>query len=629
MKILIYIILIFKTLYVYAEMPIIVISPSKTEQSLSSVGSSIDVINDKILRESGENFIGDILNNEINGSHFSRQGGIGTNSIIQIRGLPKRYTNVYLDGVKLSDPSSPDNAFYFNNLTKESIESIEVIKGNQTTIYGTGAIAGAINIFSKHAEKNYKNFINLDTDTNNSKNISFGFGKNLSKQSFYISGNQFLTDGISAMSDNKEKDKYSKNNFHINHNYKFNSNAQIKTNFRYFHSYLNYDEVTSGRIDNNNSKDETVITNINLINKRGKIENNFIYNNYYTKRKVSNYNNSSIDFYYGERHNFNYLGQYNFNLDKKVIFGVENEFTRANFNTWATSENKLSDENIHSFFFDFNLRNSQKLNTTFGLRNDYHSLAGSYQTGRATFAYMKNKNTKIRGGIGNGIRFGSLNDYYYDTNLQNKKELKPEKSISLDIGIDKRFDALNLNSSLTFFYNKYDNNISNWASNADNGNSYVIKNSNGKVKSKGIELSNKIKLNDIYSLKHNQTFTLAYDGEDCDDPDRSSSSCKDSKYPVRVPKQSLTFEIARMQNNLSNKLQLNYKSSRRDYGNANNSFKDVILDDYFVVNFKNNLKLFNKNIYFNIKNIFNEKYEDAYQYSPVLRKFELGFNKYF
>ena len=67
----------------------------------------------------------------INGSNYSRQGGYGANTIIQLRDLPKRYTNVYLDGVKLSDPSTPDNSFYFNDLMTNSIKSIEVLKGNQ------------------------------------------------------------------------------------------------------------------------------------------------------------------------------------------------------------------------------------------------------------------------------------------------------------------------------------------------------------------------------------------------------------------------------------------------------------------------------------------------------------------
>ena len=68
---------------------------------------------------------------------------------IQLRGLEKRYSTVYIDGVKMSDPSSPDNSFYFQNIMKESIDRVEVLKGNQSSLYGPNAIGGTIHIFTK------------------------------------------------------------------------------------------------------------------------------------------------------------------------------------------------------------------------------------------------------------------------------------------------------------------------------------------------------------------------------------------------------------------------------------------------------------------------------------------------
>ena len=142
------------------EIPIIVISASKLMQSKSTVGSDIDVLDSKILTGSSySNQLGNIIADNISGANYSNQGGVGTNSLIQLRGLPKRYSTVYIDGVKLSDPSSPDNAFYFNNLTTQSIDSVEILKGNQSSLYGSGAIGGVINIFSKNANsKDLNNF---------------------------------------------------------------------------------------------------------------------------------------------------------------------------------------------------------------------------------------------------------------------------------------------------------------------------------------------------------------------------------------------------------------------------------------------------------------------------------------
>ncbi len=75
------------------DIPIIVISPGKTLQSKSVVGSDVEVIDKKTLQDSNEYFIGDILDNNLNGMNYFQQGGIGTVSGMQLRGQPKKIYN--------------------------------------------------------------------------------------------------------------------------------------------------------------------------------------------------------------------------------------------------------------------------------------------------------------------------------------------------------------------------------------------------------------------------------------------------------------------------------------------------------------------------------------------------------
>jgi len=614
-----------------AEIPIIVISPSKISQSLDSVGSDLSIINQENILNSNQSFIGDILETYVPGTNFSNQGGDGTNSIIQLRGLPKRYTNIYIDGIKQSDPSTPDNAYYLNNLTSGSIKSIEVLKGNQSSIYGSSSFGGAINLFSKDGTEDNSKIIQLHTDSNKKKNISISYGNKTNKYNYSFTAEKFLTDNISAMSDNDETDPYRNDSINVAYRYNFSDKNRIETNFKIIDSFLNYDEVTSGREDRNTTDDQSFSSSVKIINEDKKIKNSIIIGHYYVKRKVSNYNLTSTNFYYGERKNINYLGEYNINLDKKIIFGLDNEFNRANFNTWATSGNKISDDTINSQYFELQQRHNNNFFSTIGLRNDTHSESGSFQTSRFTGSYVLDYTSKFRGSIGSGIRFGSLNDYYYDINIQNKKDLKPEKSYSLDLGYDKKIEKYKTNLNLTLFYTEYDNNISNWASNTDGGrSSYVIDNSDGKIKTKGFEIKTETKFNQSTSGNINYTYTSAYDGEDCDDPNKSGTSCSQSTYPVRVPKHSIISSLKKNFNkNFNSSIQFKYISSRRDYGNVNNDFADVMLNDYFVVNLNNNFELFNSNFYFNIKNIFNEKYEEAYQYNSKKRTLNFGLNKVF
>ena len=81
---------------------------------------------------------------------FFKMGGHGATSAIQLRGLPKRYSTVYIDGVKMSDPSSVSGDFDFNHILLTSqISRVEILKGNQSSVYGSGAIGGTINITTK------------------------------------------------------------------------------------------------------------------------------------------------------------------------------------------------------------------------------------------------------------------------------------------------------------------------------------------------------------------------------------------------------------------------------------------------------------------------------------------------
>ncbi len=69
-----------------------------------------------MIESSSKTFLTDLLEGEAQGLNIFQLGGTGTNSGIQMRGLPKRYSTIYIDGVKMYDPSSSDNGYYGQGL---------------------------------------------------------------------------------------------------------------------------------------------------------------------------------------------------------------------------------------------------------------------------------------------------------------------------------------------------------------------------------------------------------------------------------------------------------------------------------------------------------------------------------
>lgn len=127
---------------------IIVTAANRTETSLDKVGQSVSVIDlAEIERRQTQN-VADILRT-LPGVTIARNGSIGGNTSVFIRGAESDQTVALIDGVKLNDPSSPGGGFNFGNLLTGNIERIEVLRGSQSVLWGSQAIAGVVNMVTR------------------------------------------------------------------------------------------------------------------------------------------------------------------------------------------------------------------------------------------------------------------------------------------------------------------------------------------------------------------------------------------------------------------------------------------------------------------------------------------------
>ena len=633
--------ILFSTSIFSKEIPIIVISAGKSPQSKSTVGSDVEVIDSKTLENSGSYFIGDALDNNLNGMNYFESGGYGTVSGIQLRGQPKRYTTVYIDGVKVSDPSTPSNDYYFNNLVTGSFDRVEILKGAQSSLYGSGALAGTIQLFSKKGRDGHNNDINISKGSFNTQKIDLSLDGKENNYDYFVGFTNFSTDGESAMRDNTEDDGYRSDSLTMNYGYNFKENLRVENYLYHNDSFLEYDSVKKSRTDSNDvTDDQSTSYTGRLIYDMGNLKNTISYNNTYILRNTTGYDSAKTN-YYGYRDAINFLSEYNFDLDNRIIFGLDNEFDAAELKSYYADNKYIeSDEAIYSQYFDLQLRPREDTYTTFGLRRDDHTTAGEYYTGRATIAYKVDNNTKLRGNLGTSVRFPSLNSYHHGHSLVNHESLKAETGKSIDVGIDKYFPENNISLSATTFFLEYKNNIGGWASQggghqysySGEAGEFVIDNTNAKTESYGLELQTNWRPNDDYALGFGYTRTESYDGTTCDNPDSTagpgSAACND-EMNVRVPRHQLNLLGTKIFNkNLSQTIKIKYVGERRDYGNTNNNFEDVILSNYVVADLVTNYKLFDTyNLNISAKNILDARYSEAYEYKAPGRSINFMLKK--
>jgi vitamin B12 transporter len=618
------------------EIPVIVISAGKNSQSYSTVGSQVTVIDSETIENSSDSFLVDLLGNEAQGLNIFQNGGKGTNAGIQLRGLPKRYSTVYIDGVKMYDPSSPDNAFYAQGLLKDSIDRIEILKGSQSSLYGNAAVGGTINIFTKKGKLGKHQNATVRGGSENTQDVYYSIDGANKKQSYFVGFNYYSTDGISAMNHNTESDPYENNTLTANYGYKISENNTIENSLRIVDSFLKYD-TPSKTTDQSKLQTDDIEAHYSFKfkNTNNNFKNTFGFSKSGSSRTATKATGKENEFI-GSKDMLSYLGEYNFNLDNKIIYGTDVEFFRASFDhEHAGAKNKLtSDEEIYSQYVDYQFRPYENIYATIGGRNDTHISIGDEQSYRVTGTYDLGGNSKIRSSYGTGFLYPSLytSAKYGYTNIPTN--VTAEKTSSFDIGYETFFNSLNLGFNITYFDILIEDplkmsNLTNYEQNID-----------AKNKSKGIELATNWTDNKKLNIGFNYTLTKSYAGMDCDKPGKDMygyTSCIDlnngpiDSAMVMVPLHAFSSTIGYQVNkDLNSSLLLTYKGRTRDYGSTNVGYRDQILDEYFLVDLKSSYNLSNDyKLDFSLKNLFDKNYENAFEYSGMPRTLNIGLNKNF
>src|SRR5690349_7955524 len=127
----------------------VVISASRSEEAVIEVPRSVTVIGEQEIRNSIYQSVGDLLNAESGLYIVGTNQTPGTNQNVFMRGTNSNQVAVLIDGVRITDPSSPNAAIDFSEVSLTNVERIEILRGSHSTIYGGAAIGGVINIITK------------------------------------------------------------------------------------------------------------------------------------------------------------------------------------------------------------------------------------------------------------------------------------------------------------------------------------------------------------------------------------------------------------------------------------------------------------------------------------------------
>ncbi len=126
----------------------VVVTATRVKEAAKSLPISSTVITEKEIEARGFETVADVLR-YVEGLYVQAYGGPGRTTSLRIRGLDSRWVMVMIDGMEVNDPSAIGGVFDFGDLSVDDIERIEVVRGPESPLYGSDAMAGVVNIVTK------------------------------------------------------------------------------------------------------------------------------------------------------------------------------------------------------------------------------------------------------------------------------------------------------------------------------------------------------------------------------------------------------------------------------------------------------------------------------------------------
>ena len=485
----------------------VIVTGSRLDQTLTEVGSSVSVITREDLDQLGVDFALDAVATAP-GVTINQNGAFGGNASVRIRGASTDQTLVLIDGIPVNDPTGTGGGYNFAHLDTDNIDRIEVLKGPQSTLWGSDAIGGVISITTKRPAEGLSGTLFGEYGSFNTLRGGAAISNANEVGDFRLAATGMSTDGISKADEangNTEDDGYESQTLAAKGGLNLPANIRLDTSLLWSDAESEYDSYAFGAqgsvADGDEvSKSETLSGNISLKIPLldGRLE-NLVQIGYADIERENVSNGVQSYFTEGDRVLYRYQGTLAINDANTLAFGAEREETSAN----------EQDSSIDSLFALYEFKPVEDLTLTGGLRVDDHETFGSETTGRVAAAWTATEQVTFKASWAQGFKAPSIFQSTYICTFCGLTEpnanLEPETSEAFDIGVQWQSSDQRLTLGATVFDQETENLIDfSYTAGYDNI---------ALVDSQGIELTGDYSVTDWLGVAASYTFIDAVDGE--------------------------------------------------------------------------------------------------------------------
>lgn len=606
----------------------VIVTANKIPQKQSQTGKVVTVITKEQLQQQQAKTLAQILNEQAGITINGAQNALGTNQSVFMRGASSGRTLILVDGIPVYDPSIIGNEFDLNFISPGMVERVEVARGAQSTLYGSDAIGGVINIITTPA--------NLNRPVGAELGSSFGsFGTYRGHANVYgkqglvdyqVRYNKVLSEGFSAARDRNNTDLFDKDGFNkdaIQARVGVQATDALKVSAFVNHSTYRAD-IDAGAFQDDRdftSHNRTTMAGAVADYKQAAVQMRLQYMYSQTERDIVNdslhapgFTKYSSDAYFAKAQFIEWYGSFRLSRTLQLLTGADyrhasmnNQFLSiSSFGPFASS---FRDTSLYMASTYASLLYEKKgLNIEGGARLNVHERDGTNATYTFNPSYQVDKHWRIFGSLASGFKAPSLFQLYSSFGNQN---LEAEKSVNYEAGA--AFTQKGKQLQLVFFHRDITNGID-----FDNVN-FTYFNAVRQIVS-GLELEGSVQLGKKLQLRGNYTLLGA------EDRVQSRLTTRDTSYSylLRRPRHQahvvLSYSPTRQ---LSLQVSALHVGERLDVGGFR--VPDVSLDAYTIFGLMAQYKASEAiTLFADGQNIFNTTFFDLNGFNSMGRNVQAG-----
>jgi vitamin B12 transporter len=591
----------------------VVVTASRTPKKISEIGKVARVITAETLSRSQGRTLPEVLNNVAGITIGGNGNNPGDVKSVFLRGATAANTLILIDGIPVNDASEITGEYNISAIPVDQVERVEILKGGNSTLYGSDAVAGVINIITKKGSGKLNASLLATAGSYDTYKQVLGLNGQLGRTSISINGSNLDSKAFStAAAENGEtgfdKDGYHQKSISLNISQPVSSNFTLRGNFQ---GNNNQADLDNGAFSD--AKDYTYDKSAYLAGLGGKLD---------LKRGVVGFNishNNVRNYYDNAGSVTNNVGRIthletnvNFNLNHliDIASGVNYRFINTNQQN-AFSDPLYADNNTKSFFTSVFLRTRGGFQAEIGGRVNDHSQYGNNFTYTLNPSYLIADRYKLFINVSSAYRVPSL---YQLFSQYGNLDLKPETAVTYEAGFD--FDITS-NLKLAFSYFKRDvDDMIDFGQLRPTVFGYINQNNqkdDGFELEFGFQPSAAINLNAFYAYVDGKITT----------PTGTSYNL------FRRPKNSFGLNTAfKLSDQLSLNLIYKYTGDRKDRYFSNSTFLtvDANMPSYHMVDLYTQYKASGRfTLFADVKNLLDQKYIDFSGYTTKRLNFNAGF----